>query len=225
MMVILGLPLYLENTVVVQFYQSTTQRPTWSLFIFKLMVLWQELGLNWNTSLVVRCIQFYICFWTKSIAVWKKPAKNLGIFLTNWLGVSHSKQTCSIEFNCKLLVYVSKLSQGWATGSCSLSLIKQTFALYNTYNQVHFIIDLNTTFYIFSDCTTNVTLIGNGTFGNWDQRTSGDSWIILDHKDAQSKNKVYGFLRKGDWKHKVDINFSSIHLHHQENITSYTTNF
>ena len=30
-----------------------------------------------------------------------------------------------------------------------------------------------------------------GTFGNWDLRTIGDSWIILD----QSKNKVYGFLR------------------------------
>ena len=39
---------------------------------------------------------------------------------------------------------------------------------------------------------------------------------ILDQKDAQSENKVYGFLRnlQGDWK-----------LHHLENINSYTKNF
>ena len=48
-----------------------------------------------------------------------------------------------------------------------------------------------------------------GTFGNWDLWTIGDSWIILDPKDAQNKNKVWGFFRnlQGDWKHKVDNKF------------------
>ena len=34
-----------------------------------------------------------------------------------------------------------------------------------------------------------------GTFGNWELWTIGDSWIILDPKDAQNKNKVWGFFR------------------------------
>ena len=48
-----------------------------------------------------------------------------------------------------------------------------------------------------------------GTFGNWELWTIGDSWIILDPKDAQNKNKVWGFFRnlQGDWKHKVDNKF------------------
>ena len=48
-----------------------------------------------------------------------------------------------------------------------------------------------------------------GTLGNWDLWTIGDSWIILDPKDAQNKNKVWGFFRnlQGDWKHNVDNKF------------------
>ena len=34
-----------------------------------------------------------------------------------------------------------------------------------------------------------------GCLGNWDLWTIGDSWIILDPKDAQNKNKVWGFFR------------------------------
>ena len=48
-----------------------------------------------------------------------------------------------------------------------------------------------------------------GCLGNWDLWTIGDSWIILDQKDAQNKNKVWGFFRnlQGDWKHKIDNKF------------------
>ena len=54
-MVILKLLLCLHNIVVNQFRLPTIHRPIWPSFTFKLMILGQELDLNWNTHLAVSC--------------------------------------------------------------------------------------------------------------------------------------------------------------------------